>query len=337
MKKFNNILCVVEPNDNSEAALIQALKIAKDHQANITFVSVLSKVEGWRKLFNQEDEASNNIENYSAGKMTALKTWLTKYGIVQSADIKLYKGIGFIETIKDVVKGNYDLVVKCAENVDWLDHLFGSDDMHLLRKCPCPILMLNPSQKKIFRNIMTTVDVNDDHNEEPSDPSDDLNEKRVQEALNMSVLNYGITFSLSDLTELHICSVWDAFGESHLRHSVFSHTSKKEVDAYVEEARLECLTKLKQLVNGSNSFFGKDVLAYLRPQVHLIKGNPCKEIPSLASAYNVDLIVMGSVARTGIPGFIIGNTAESILGQIKCSVLVVKPDGFISPIVEKSM
>lgn len=44
---------------------------------------------------------------------------------------------------------------------------------------------------------------------------------------------------------------------------------------------------------------------------------------------------MGSVARTGIPNFIMGNTAESILGQVKCSVLVVKPDGFISPVIEK--
>lgn len=43
---------------------------------------------------------------------------------------------------------------------------------------------------------------------------------------------------------------------------------------------------------------------------------------------------MGSVARTGIPGFIIGNTAESILGQVQCSVLVIKPDGLISSVLE---
>lgn len=46
---------------------------------------------------------------------------------------------------------------------------------------------------------------------------------------------------------------------------------------------------------------------------------------------------MGSVARTGIPGFIIGNAAESILGQVKCSVLVVKPDGLISPVIENKL
>jgi nucleotide-binding universal stress UspA family protein len=41
---------------------------------------------------------------------------------------------------------------------------------------------------------------------------------------------------------------------------------------------------------------------------------------------------MGTVARTSIPGFFIGNTAEAILEQIDCSVLAVKPDGFETPV-----
>jgi len=47
---------------------------------------------------------------------------------------------------------------------------------------------------------------------------------------------------------------------------------------------------------------------------------------------DVDLMIMGTVARTGIPGFFIGNTAESILSQIDCSVLTIKPPGFVSPV-----
>ncbi len=46
---------------------------------------------------------------------------------------------------------------------------------------------------------------------------------------------------------------------------------------------------------------------------------------------HVDLIVMGTVARTGIPGLLIGSTAASILQRVNCSVLAVKPDGFASP------
>ncbi|MDJ0891306.1 MAG: universal stress protein, partial [Gammaproteobacteria bacterium] len=39
-----------------------------------------------------------------------------------------------------------------------------------------------------------------------------------------------------------------------------------------------------------------------------------------------------TVGRTGIPGFFIGNTAENLLSQVECSVLTVKPSGFVTPV-----
>jgi len=55
-------------------------------------------------------------------------------------------------------------------------------------------------------------------------------------------------------------------------------------------------------------------------------------ITDLAAKKRVDLIVMGTVCRTGIAGFFIGNTAENVLQRVDCSMLTVKPEGFISPI-----
>jgi len=55
-------------------------------------------------------------------------------------------------------------------------------------------------------------------------------------------------------------------------------------------------------------------------------------IPLIVAEQQIDLIVMGTVARTGVPGFFIGNTAESILRQVKCSVMAVKPEGFVTPV-----
>jgi nucleotide-binding universal stress UspA family protein len=44
---------------------------------------------------------------------------------------------------------------------------------------------------------------------------------------------------------------------------------------------------------------------------------------------------MGTVARTGISGFVMGNTAETILSQIDCSVLAIKPPGFETPVAPR--
>ena len=55
-------------------------------------------------------------------------------------------------------------------------------------------------------------------------------------------------------------------------------------------------------------------------------------IPEQAMKKRVELVVMGTVCRTGIAGLFIGNTAEKALHQLDCSVLAVKPEGFVTPV-----
>jgi len=71
-------------------------------------------------------------------------------------------------------------------------------------------------------------------------------------------------------------------------------------------------------------------VAETRP--HLVLGPPKEVILQLASREGIELIVMGTVARTGIPGLLIGNTAERILDGVECDVLAIKPAGFVTPV-----
>ena len=48
--------------------------------------------------------------------------------------------------------------------------------------------------------------------------------------------------------------------------------------------------------------------------------------------FKFDLVVMGTAGRSGISGLVIGNTAEAILSQLRCALLAVKPDSFVSPV-----
>jgi nucleotide-binding universal stress UspA family protein len=67
-------------------------------------------------------------------------------------------------------------------------------------------------------------------------------------------------------------------------------------------------------------------------QIHSLKGDPGTVIPSFVKNHQVDVIVMGTLCRTGLSGLYIGNTAEKVLGNVRCSVLTVKPEGFVSPV-----
>jgi nucleotide-binding universal stress UspA family protein len=66
--------------------------------------------------------------------------------------------------------------------------------------------------------------------------------------------------------------------------------------------------------------------------LHLVEGEAGTVIPAIAAEERIDLIIMGTVARLGLEGYFIGNTAETVLQRVDCSVLTVKPEGFVSPV-----
>jgi universal stress protein E len=63
---------------------------------------------------------------------------------------------------------------------------------------------------------------------------------------------------------------------------------------------------------------------------HLINEHPISGLPRLARKIGCDVLVMGAVSRSGLKRIFIGNTAERILDELDCDVLVVKPPGFTS-------
>ncbi|MCG8672413.1 MAG: universal stress protein [Pseudomonadales bacterium] len=324
MKRFSNILCVVDPDKTMDTVVEQSVKIASDHQADITFISVIKETKFWRKVFSDKEDYANDLDKYIESKRLAIEQCIRSTGSSVKAAIVVSSGIRFIEIIKRVNHHRHDLVVKCAEDMDWVDRMLGGEDMHLLRKCPCPVLMLRPEQKDHFRKVLATVDVNDDHI--------GLEEERVQEQLNQQVLEYGAALSMPELSEMHIGSAWEAYGEDFYRFGAFSQLPEDKVDQYVEQERRECTAKLETLVRRMENILGKAAVQYLQPRSHLVNGKASKEIPMLVENLDIDLIVMGTVGRVGIPGLIIGNTAESILEQTKCSILAIKPEGFKTPV-----
>ncbi len=324
MRRFNKILCIVDPVASMDTAVMQAKRIAEDNQAEITFMSVVQIATSWRTVFGSKEEYVQAFENIEKTKSIAIENHVRSLASNTTPDIVIAKGISFIEIIKRVIHHQYDLVVKCAEDVDWIGRMFGSDDMHLLRKCPCPVLLLKPGHTESFRNILATVDVNDDFNDEE--------QGRVQHELNQLVLECSVSLSLPELSEMHIGSAWEAYAEDWLRNGAFTSQPEEKVNRYVAQARKECSSKLDLLVKKMEEMLGKAAVQYIQPKSHLVKGKASREIPLMVENYDIDVIVMGTVGRVGIPGLIIGNTAEAILEQTKCSVLAVKPNGFKTPI-----
>ena len=101
----------------------------------------------------------------------------------------------------------------------------------------------------------------------------------------------------------------------------------------IQEEEAKRRNWLEALINAYCGKQGENAVDYLKPQLHLRRGSAGQLVPALGAELGVELVVMGTVGRAGIPGFLIGNTAEAIIDQINCSVLAVKPAGFISPVI----
>lgn len=318
MKRFKDILCVMEMGEACELALERAVTLAENNQASLTVVNVVERVPAGIAI----SDAADLRDAIERAHMQRLETLVAPYRARLGINTGVLTGVQFMEIIRQVLRGKHDLVIKIPQVQEWLDRLLGSDDMHLLRECPCPVWLIKPQEAKSYRRVLAAVDVRDTY------PAAEL---ETRAALNRQILEMASSLALSDFAELHIVAVWEALGESAMRGS-FMHTPEEKIVAYVEQVRQQHAAGLDSLLREVMTRIGKDAMDYLKPRTHLVKGWARREIPALAKRIEPDLVVMGTVARTGIPGFFMGNTAETILNQIDCSVLAVKPPGFVTPV-----
>ncbi|MCW8956486.1 MAG: universal stress protein [Gammaproteobacteria bacterium] len=322
MNRFKNILCVVESGKSSKPALERAVTLAENNQARLTVVEVIPKMTAGIGMPEggpiTADLQAALIKTHTQSLETQIEPYLSRVKI----GTRVLSGVPFLEIIREVLRNDHDLVIKVPETRDWLDRIFTSDDMHLLRKCPCPVWIIKPQAAKSYRRILVAVDVGDAY------PPDELESRRL---LNQQILQMASTMALSDFAELHIAHVWEAIGENAMR-STFMRTPEEDIDNYVENVKQQHKDNLENFTRQTIRNMSQDTIDYLKPHTHLVKGSARKEIPVLAKKIEADLVVMGTVARTGIPGFIMGNTAETILNQIDCSVLAIKPPGFETPV-----
>jgi nucleotide-binding universal stress UspA family protein len=323
MKRFKNILCVMEVEGAYQSALERAMALAENNQATVTVATVTERLKLSRGMPRGGSVPPDLQARVTAAQTQWLESLVEPYRERIEVNTLVLTGTPFLEIIRDVLRNGRDLVIKCPESPDWLDRLFSGDDMHLLRKCPCPVWLVKPETSASYQRILAAVDVGDSY------PPEEL---ETRQALNGTVMELAGSLAVSEFAELHVVHAWHAFAESSLRHSAFMSQPEDEVNAYVEEVQRHHAQRLDELMRETGAKLGSDAMEYLKPQLHLLKGSARQEIPALAKRLRVDCIVMGTVARTGVRGFFIGNTAETILEQIDCSVLAIKPPGFVTPV-----
>jgi nucleotide-binding universal stress UspA family protein len=306
MQRFKNIL-LVHPCD--QPTLDRATSLARNNSAKLTVIRVERELTGTSLITSPGSpamELQNLVVKEYQSQLEEFVASARQQGV--SAEWKFVVGTPFLEIIRAAMAEKHDLVMMTAEGSGgFRERLFGSTSLHLMRKCPCPVWVMKPSRRSHFLRIMAAVDPN------PAENSHD--------ALNAVILQLASSLTQQDGAELHVAHAWTMFGEAMLRSR--GMLGETEINEYFQEE----LRRHQVLVQ---ALIAKHTHGEAR--IHIVQGMAEFVIPEIAKREQVDLLVMGTVCRTGIPGFFIGNTAEKILDEVDCSVLTVKPESFQSPV-----
>lgn len=310
MQRFKRILFIDSGDKSDKAAWNRAVHLASTNKAKLTVFdavvvedhdiydeSTASKLKTLQKArFQERRKELQQICDAAVAKNPGLKV---KVDVVYGNLAR--------EAIRAVLEKKHDLVIKSPEGGDGTRNvLFGGTDQKLIRKCPCAVWMVKPSRKKTFRNVLAAVDTG-------------RSEKEATE-LAKRILSLSTSLAKAEKSKLHILHVWQFKNEAKLRGRAIGGVVIASLERDLESANQAQLDRLIQH------------FSYDKKVVQLIKGRPNEVIPYYAREHDIDLIVMGTVGRSGIAGLLIGNTAENILQTVDCSVLMLKPQGFKSPI-----
>lgn len=314
MQRFQNILVGVdllhgsrptalELNRPTEEAVDRAIWLAELTGARLTFASVLGPSDHAEHLDDQEAEhIGYTVEEAAREVLAKLVHRAQQHNI--AADGELTFGTPWEEITRQVLRNKHDLVVVGTRDRSGITRLlFGSTAMRLIHNCPCPVWVTKPDPTPETLNILVASDL--------SEVSLDALQIVVSGAQVVDAkihLLHSIEFPLE--RQMWLTGVDE--GEVHKYRTRVREHAEQELHNQLAQ------TDYRTLTHGV--------------MVHVIEGPPDTAILDAIDEHEIDLVVLGTVVRTGLPGVLIGTTAERLLPQIPCSLLAVKPRGFVSPI-----
>lgn len=307
MEHFKHILVATDTRLDDHPIVSEAAEISQQSGASLKIVDVVPEFSWFARLaLKDHEQVRDLIIREKQAKLEMLAEPLRERGI--DVETKVLQGKSSVEIIREVLRGQHDLVLRVAKGHDSRSSgMYGTTGVRLLRACPCAVWLTVPATTTQYRHVLGCIDTSTD--------------EEIDEKLNEKIYKSATLVSDYHEASLSIIQAWSIFGERMLQ----SRLSPIEI----QKIKNDCHNLAK---SDLDQFLQKHGSSVREKNIHLVKGDASNVIPEFATKNGVDLVVMGTVARSGAAGLIIGNTAERILNSIECSVLALKPDSFVCPI-----
>jgi universal stress protein E len=301
MKMPKRILVVISGKHTEHPALERALLFAKYNDIHLhLFNSIYEPVMELTDVLSS-DHRKEMKSQYLADRylyMDSLADKLEQKGVTCSVNVAWHRELH--EAIEQKVDElEPDLVIKrISADASSINPFTMPVDRHLLRYCKAPLLLVRQSQW-LLNPLLAAVDAN-------------ATDQRHQ-TLNQNILEYSKMLAFMSETQLHIVNTYQVPSMSSSMGVGWSNIDFQSIKRDTEIAHQE---KMKTLLEQHT---------LLDHPYHVLEGQADVTIPKLAEQIAAQLVVLGTVGRTGLAAAFIGNTAEHILANLTCEILALKP------------
>lgn len=171
------------------------------------------------------------------------------------------------------------------------------DDWNLLRQCRVPVLLVRHDRS--YKNSVMLAVIN-------ADPDD-----KHHHQLNQAILQNARISAEAYAADLHLASA----------HPTSMLATQDQGDGKTAQGRY--------FQNCQSYADDYDI----QPSTLHIRPGPAESlIPELTRELQVNLLIMGTQARTGLPAMALGNTSEELISEIDTDLLVVQPRHHMIPL-----
>ena len=308
MTPLHRILVDIDAAAPAHPALESAVALAARHGAHVTIVDVLPCVPESARGFVTPGLEAELVE-HRRERLAQVAQDVASVPVTT----ELLRGRPVSALVHEVLRSEHDLVVRShGRDLSDAPRPFGAVDMELLRQCPCPVWLVDrraPGRAPL--RILAAIHAN------PDEPA--------EQALNATILDWALLLREGGGAELTVLQAWTPYGASLLK----SRMSADEFAAFLEGSR----STADEALTACLAQYGRSLTGIA---VQLAQGETEDVIVDFVESHDVDIVVMGTVARSGIAGLVMGNTAERVLRRLRGSVLAVKPPGFQSPVARQT-
>lgn len=278
-------------------AVEMGLRVCAFSKASVTFLTVTRPLPAGT---NDADATA-----VAASAQTALEPLLSKAAeLGVNAEAHVASGKSWMEIIRAVLRGDHQMVIVGSRDASATSRMWmGSTGIKLLRLCPCPVWVARPSANDETRTIIVADDLSD---------------------VGQHCLHLGVSAARLLDARLLLLHAFQFPLEAHLRRTGVSPEE-------IRESKETTCNEIEQQLN--NRLATTDFRSISEgARIEVTSGRPDLVIQDAIEENSADLLIMGTVARGGIPGMLVGNTAERLLSSLSCSVIAVKPEGFVCPV-----